>query len=95
MKNIEGCVTVITNMLSIAVMVFGMSQETADVISKAAPTIIGGVMSIVTVVTYLINKRKEKIEVFKAIASKPDVGTVSAQNAENKLIATAKNLGMI
>ena len=95
MKSIEGCVTVITNMLSIAVMAFGMSQETADVINKAAPTIIGGAMSLVTVVTYLVNKRKEKIEVFKAIASKPDAGTVSAQNAENKLIATAKNLGMI
>ena len=95
MKSIEGCVTVVANMLSIAVTVFGMSQETADVINKAAPTIIGGVMSLVTVVTYLVNKRKEKIEVFKAIASKPDAGTVSAQNAENKLIATAKNLGMI
>lgn len=95
MKSMEGCVTVIANALSIAVMAFGMSQETADVINKAAPTIIGGVMSLVTVVTYLVNKRKEKIEVFKAIASQHDVGTVSAQNAENKLIATAKNLGMI
>ena len=94
----EGVTTLVANILGVAVMLFGMSQETADVLTKAAPTIIGGVMSIVTVVTYLINKRKERTEVFNAAVAarinKPE-GLVAAQSTEDAILSTAKNLGMI
>lgn len=94
----EGATTLVANIVGIATMLFGMSQETADVITKAAPTIIGGIMSIVTVVTYLINKSKERREVFNAtVAARlaPTDSVVNAQSAEDNIVATAKNLGMI
>ena len=94
----EGATTLIANILGVAVMLFGMSQETADVINKAAPTIIGGLMSIATVVTYLINKRKSRSEVFNAIVATkiaPADSCVNAQSAEDSILKAAKNLGMV
>jgi hypothetical protein len=94
----EGITALVANIVGIAVMVFGMSQETADVITKAAPTIIGGIMSIATVVTYLINKSKERRDVFNATVQArlaPTDTVVNAQSAEDNIVATAKNLGMI
>ena len=94
----EGITTLVSNVLGIAVMLFGMTQETADVISKATPTIVGGLMSIVTVVTYLINKRKSRSEVFNAIVSAkiaPADSCINAQSAEDGILKAAKNLGMV
>jgi hypothetical protein len=94
----EGITTLVANIVGIAVMVFGMSQETADVITKATPTIVGGIMSLVTVVTYLISKSKERRDVFNATVQArlaPLDTVVNAQSAEDNIVATAKNLGMI
>lgn len=91
----EGAVTLITNIVAIATMVFGMSQDTADVLTKAAPTIVGGVMSIAAVVTYLVNKRKERIEVFNAAISRVGDGIVTAKGVEDRVITVGKQLGMV
>ena len=91
----EGAVTLISNIIAIATMVFGMSQDTADVLTKAAPTIIGGIMSITTVVTYLVNKRKERIEVFNAAISRQSEGKVAAKSAEDRAIEVGRRLGMV
>lgn len=94
----EGITALVANVVGIAVMVFGMSQETADVITKATPTIVGGIMSLVTVVTYLINKSKERRDVFNATVQArlaPTDTVVNAQSAEDNIVATAKKLGMI
>ena len=91
----EGVVTLVTNLVGIATMVFGMSRDTADVITKAAPTIVGGIMSAATVVTYLINKRKERTAVFNAVVSAKADGLVQAAGLEDSIVATAKRIGMI
>lgn len=94
----EGITTLVSNVLGIAVMLFGMTQDTADVISKATPTIVGGLMSIATVVTYLINKRKSRSEVFNAVVATkmaPVDSCVNAQSAEDSILKVAKNLGMV
>lgn len=92
----EGVVTLVTNLVGIATMVFGMSRDTADVITKAAPTIVGGIMSAATVVTYLINKRKERTAVFAAVVSaKKEDGPVQAAGLEDEIVQTAKRIGMI
>lgn len=92
----EGAITLVTNVIGIATMVFGMSQDTADVIMKAAPTIVGGVMSLVTVVTYLINKRKEKIEVFNsAMTDKEDPYVLAAKGTEARAVVIGRSLGMV
>jgi hypothetical protein len=47
-------------------------------------------------VTYLINKRKERIEVFKAtVDSIKSDDPVVANGAENRINAVAKSLGML
>lgn len=91
----EGAVTLITNIVAIATMLFGLSQDTADVLTKAAPTIIGGIMSAVTVVTYLINKRKEKIAVFNAAIAHQSDGKIAAKSTEDRVITVGKRLGLV
>lgn len=50
----------VTTLIGLATMVFGMSQETASVIQGAVPEIVGGVMALCTVITYLRNRQKNK-----------------------------------
>lgn len=92
----DGIATIVTNVVAIATMAFGLSQDAADVITKAAPTIVGGIMSASTVITYLINKRKERVEVFKAtVGSMMSDNAVVAKGSEDRIRAVAKSLGML
>lgn len=91
----EGAATLVTNLVAIATMLFGMSQDTADVLTKAAPTIVGGIMATATVITYLVNKRKERIEVFNAAISRQSDGKVAAKSAEDHAIEVGRRLGMV
>ena len=65
----ETIITVLTNIVGLCVMIFGLSSDVASTIQNAIPTIVGGAMSLVSVVTYLYNLRKGKEAVIQAIAS--------------------------
>ena len=99
----EKIITGITTLIGIATMLFGLSQETASVLTGAVAPIVGGVMATVTVVTYLINLRKKKAAVFEAMAYRQGVtdpnGVVRAPaeiDKENeRILAVAKSVGMI
>jgi hypothetical protein len=69
----EKIITAITTLIGIATMLFGLSQQTANVLTNAVAPIVGGVMATVTVVTYLINLHKKKTTVFDAMAYRQGV----------------------
>lgn len=90
----------ITALIGLGAMVFGLSQDTASTLQAAVPQVVGGAMAIASVVTYLVNRSKQRTEVFQSLAfyqaSKDDAGQPRdvASNNEN-VIAIAKKLGMM
>lgn len=55
----------VTTLIGLATMIFGMSQETASVIQGAVPQVVGGVMAVCTVISYLNNRQKNKEREFR------------------------------
>lgn len=99
----EKIITAITTLIGLATMLFGLSQQTANVLTNAVAPIVGGVMSTVTVVTYLINLHKKKDAVFGAMAYRQGVADpngVPRQPADidkenERILNAAKSAGML
>lgn len=100
--NQEKIITAITTLIGIATMLFGLSQQTASILTNAVAPIVGGVMATVTVVTYLINLHKKKVAVFDALAyrqcaTEPN-GSIRVPEAIDKenerVMAVARSTGM-
>ena len=81
----------VTAIIGLAAMVFGMKQETVSVLQAAVPQVVGGVMAIVSVVTYLVNRRKAKEAVFSALVYREDKVTVR----DTTVIDVAKRVGLL
>ena len=98
----EKIITAITTLIGIATMLFGLSQQTANILTNAVAPIVGGVMATVTVVTYLVNLHKKKAAVFEAMAYRQGVtdpnGVVRAPaeiDKENeRVLKVARSAGM-
>ena len=98
--NTETIITLITSILGVAVMCFGLSAETADVIKNAVPTIVGGVMALVSTITYIVQKSKNRVEAahLMVYGQRNDVfdGKVTSQGVdEDKLLAIVKKAGLV
>ena len=87
-------VLAITNVIGVCAMIFGMSSDVTSAIQSAVPTVVGGVMSIVSVVTYLINRRKGKEAVLMAVANAMAVNPTGSQE-KDEIVKTARSIGLI
>ena len=91
-------VTGITTLIGLATMIFGISRETADVLREAVPEVVGGAMAIVSVVTYLVNSRKKKTEIFRALLDNrsacPAVLAASAAS-DDVVMEAARKAGLV
>ena len=81
----------VTAIIGLAAMVFGMKQETVSVLQAAVPQVVGGVMAIVSVVTYLVNRRKAKEAVFSALVYREDKVSVR----DTTVTDLAKQVGLL
>jgi len=81
----------VTAVIGLAAMVFGMKQETVSVLQAAVPQVVGGVMAIVSMVTYLVNRRKAKEAVFSALIYREDKVTVR----DTTVVDVAKRVGLL
>ena len=98
--NTETIVTLITSILGVATMFFGLSVETAEVIKSAVPTIVGGVVALVSTVVYIVRKSKNRVEAAQLMVygQRDDVldGKVTASGvAADKIEAIVKKAGLI
>jgi len=98
--NAETIVTLITSLLGVATMCFGMSADTAEVIKGAVPTVVGGVMTLVSTITYIVQKSKNRVEAahLMVYGQRNDVfdGKVTSQGVdEDKLAAIVKKAGLV
>lgn len=99
----EKIVTAITTLIGLATMLFGLSQQTANVLTNAVAPIVGGVMATVTMVTYLVNLHRKKTTVFEAMAYRQGVmepnGNMRAPadiDKENeRILKAAKTVGLV
>lgn len=93
-------ITAITTLIGLSVMLFGLSKDTADVLTAAVAPIVGGVMATVTVVTYLVNLRKNKTEVFRALLDNRSVCPAVSANlaasaaSDDVVMAAARKAGL-
>lgn len=93
----------VTALIGLAAMIFGMSQDVVSTLQAAVPSVVGGVMTIVSVVTYLVNRRKAKEAVFEALAYKQGEcdanGSLRAPAAIDKenerVLSIAKSVGLV
>jgi len=94
--NIETITTVVTSVVGVVALAFGVSKDKIDTINEAIPSIVGGVMSLVSVIALLKHKRLARTTVFENMiaASKPAVG-VSAQAVAASVKEIAKSVGLI
>ena len=81
----------VTAVIGLAAMVFGMKQETVSTLQAAVPQVVGGVMAIVSVVTYLVNRRKAKEAVFSALVYREDKAIVR----DTAVVDAAKQVGLL
>ena len=93
-------ITAVTALIGLAAMVFGMSKETTSILVAAVPQVVGGAMAIASIVTYLVNRSKQRTEVFQALAfyqaPKDDAGLPRDVSSNNEnVLALAKKLGMM
>ena len=88
----ESVVMLVTNVIGLCVMFFGMSQDVADAIRGAVPTVVGGVMSLVSAIAYIVNRRKAKESVLNAVAA---ANATSARGEGRDILLTAHEIGLI
>lgn len=81
----------VTAVIGLAAMVFGMKQETVSVLQAAVPQVVGGVMAIVSMVTYLVNRRKAKEAVFNALVYREDKTSIR----DTTVTDMAKQVGLL
>lgn len=91
----ESITTLVTSLIGMCVMVFGMAQDVANVLQAAVPTVVGGVMSIVSVVTYLVNRRKAKEAVLNAAVAAGSFFNGNAKGGKKDVVGFAKDIGLI
>lgn len=84
----------VTAVIGLAAMVFGMKQETVSTLQAAVPQVVGGVMAIVSMVTYLVNRRKAKEAVFYAATSPASEAEAVARKPDD-VVAKGKEIGLI
>ena len=77
----EGVVTAVTSFVGILALVFGISADTVSEINGIVPQVVGAVMTLVSTVSYIINRRKGKETAALAIANIITSG--AAQQTEN------------
>lgn len=69
----EGVVTAVTSFVGILALVFGISADTVSEINGIVPQVVGAVMTLVSTVSYIVNRRKGKetaaLVIAKIIAS--------------------------
>lgn len=86
----------VTTLIGLAAMFFGISQETVSVLQSAVPTVVGGIMAIVSVVSYLTNRRLAKSLVYKSIMANENVNAnKNVRQPRHDPVETAKNIGLI
>lgn len=86
----------VTTLIGLAAMFFGISQETVSVLQSAVPTVVGGIMAIVSVVSYLTNRRLAKSLVYKSIMANENANAnKNARQPRHDPVETAKNIGLI
>ena len=86
----------VTALIGLAAMFFGISQETVSVLQAAVPTVVGGIMAIASVVSYLTNRRLAKSLVYKSIMANENANANNnARQPRHDPISTAKDIGLI
>lgn len=86
----------VTTLIGLAAMFFGISQETVSVLQSAVPTVVGGIMAIVSVVSYLTNRRLAKSLVYKSIMANENANAnKNVRQPRHDPVETAKNIGLI
>ena len=95
--NAETIVALLTNLVGLATMCFGMSKETAETLDKAIPTIVGGAMTLAATISYMWAKHKARVAVFTEMSTHTPVvdGDVSASAAKTTIVEHAKSCGLI
>lgn len=91
----DSIVTAITSLIGVCTLLFGLSQDVAEVLKGAVPTVVGGVMSIVAVVTYLVNRRKGKEAVLNAVVASNSMVSPNAKAAKRDVMDVAREIGLI
>lgn len=81
----------ITALIGLGAMVFGLTQDTVSTLQAAVPQVVGGVMAIVSVVSYMVNRRKAKEAVFSALVYRED----KAVRSDDSVTTLAKQVGLI
>lgn len=98
--NTETIVTLITSILGVATMCFGLSADTAEVIKGAVPTVVGGIMTLISTITYIVQKSKNRVEAahLMVYGQRADTfdGKVVAQGVEKDAIeAIVRKAGLV
>lgn len=92
--NEDRIVAGITALIGLGAMVFGISQDAVSTLQAAVPQVVGGVMAIVSVVTYMVNRRKAKEAVFYASTS-PSTEAEAIKRSPESVVEKAKEIGLI
>ena len=96
--NAETIVTMITNLVGVAGVIFGFSKETTATINQAIPSIVGGIMALTSTIAYIYHKRQTRTAVFNKMADqigKEQANTASTLVHTNAIEAAARSVGMI
>lgn len=96
--NSETIVTMITNLVGVAGVIFGFSKETTTTINQSIPSIVGGIMALTSTIAYIYHKRQTRTAVFNKMVDQ--INSVQ-ENAASTLVHTnavesaARSVGMI
>lgn len=96
--NAETIVTMITNLVGVAGVIFGFSKETTATINQAIPSIVGGIMALASTIAYIYHKRQTRTAVFNKMVDqigKEPANTASTLVHTNAIEAAARSVGMI
>ena len=78
----EGVVTAVTSFVGILALVFGISADTVSEINSIVPQVVGAIMTLVSTVSYIINRRKGKETAALAIANIITSGATQSQSQQ-------------
>ena len=96
--NSETIVTLLTNLVGLAGVIFGISEDTASTITQAIPSIVGSFMAISSTIAYIYHKRQTRTAVFNKMVeqiNKNGEATASTLVQTNAVEAAARAVGML
>lgn len=102
----ETVITCITTLIGLGTMIFGLSSETTTALQEAVAPVVGGVMAVISVVSYLNGRRKARETVFYTMTNarltaehqaheNGESARDAANESDKQVLALAREIGLI